>query len=84
MSLQTRKLNERSDAARSADRDWSGAMTIAQMIDMQGGIIRLQSQIIDELAATLLQHIDADDMPCLKEIKLAADTIEGLEKCTRL
>ena len=58
-------------------------MTIAQMIDIQGGVIRLQSQIIDELAAALLQHIDADDMPCLKEIGQAARLTEGLGKWTQ-
>lgn len=54
-----------------------------QIIDAQNQIIRMQSEIIDELARTLMQHIDADDMPCLKEIRQAARLTEDLKRWTQ-
>ena len=45
---------------------------IEKCIAEQIEIIRLQNDIIDKLAACLLMHIEADDMPCLDEIRRVA------------
>ena len=53
--------------------------SIAETIEKQSQIIQIQSDIIDKLALCLLQHIEADEMPCLPEIRQAAELIGDLE-----
>ena len=53
--------------------------SLAEVIEKQSQIIQMQSGIIDKLAACLLMHIEADEMPCLPEIRQAAELIGDLE-----
>lgn len=48
---------------------------MAQVMEHQSAIIRLQSSVIDDLFLLLAQHIsveEADCLPCIKKINLAA------------
>ena len=47
----------------------------AQVMENQSAIIQLQSSVIDDLFLLLAQHIsveEADCLPCIKKINLAA------------
>ena len=58
---------------------------IAKTIDIQNRIIKIQSDVIDELFLLLLQHIEAkeaDELPVIKKINAAAilkDELGGLD-----
>lgn len=55
-------------------------MGTAELIKKQGEIIRLQSEIIDRLFLTSLQHMEIDDLEnngCLKLIKKASEEKEN-------
>lgn len=48
---------------------------LAQVMEHQSAIIRLQSSVIDDLFLLLAQHIsaeEADRLPCIQKINLAA------------
>lgn len=47
----------------------------AEIVDKQNTIIRIQSDVIDELFLLLMQHISADEvdrLPCVEKINEAA------------
>lgn len=49
---------------------------LAELVERQNGIIRIQSEVIDELFVLLLQHIsaeEADNLPVVTKINAAAE-----------
>ena len=52
---------------------------IAELLDRQGEIIRLQADIIDRLSAAVLQHGALDDVE-LEMISRAAKLQEGIQE----
>lgn len=56
-------------------------MSDLQVVEIQNRIIRLQSEVIDELFILLMQHIsteEADSLPVLDKIRTAAVLREEL------
>ena len=54
-------------------------MTQIEIVEAQNAIIRMQSEIIDDIFLLLSQHIsveELDHMPCIEKI----NTIAGLKK----
>lgn len=50
-------------------------MTMAEAMETMGKIVRLQSDVIDELFLVVLQHITAEEaaaLPCMERAKEAA------------
>lgn len=48
--------------------------TVTELVEGQNEIIRIQTKVIDELFALLMQHISADEagrLPCLEKIDQA-------------
>ncbi len=62
---------------------------LAELVERQNGIIRIQSEAIDELFFLLLQHIsaeEADNLPVLTKINTAAklrENVPGAEPLER-
>lgn len=58
-------------------------MTMAEAMEKTGQIIRLQSEVIDELFLIALQHITAEEaaaLPCMSRAKEAALLREEIER----
>ena len=54
-----------------------------EVVEVQNRIIRLQSDVIDELFLLLMQHItakEADRLPLVNKIKTAAELREIIEQ----
>ena len=64
--------------------DQPTAVNLAEVIAKQNRIIEIQAEAIDDLFSLLMQHItveEADQLPTVKKINLAAEirsTIEGM------
>lgn len=64
--------------------DQSTAVNLAEVIAKQNRIIEIQAEAIGDLFSLLMQHItveEADQLPTVKKINLAAEirsTIEGM------
>lgn len=58
---------------------------LAELIERQNAVIRIQSEVIDELFVLVLQHItaeEADSLPAIEKINIAAklrEKIPGVE-----
>lgn len=53
-----------------------------EIVSLQSGIIKVQSEIIDELFALLMQHIsaeEADQLPVVEKINRAAEIRRRIE-----
>lgn len=56
---------------------------LAEIIEKQNTIIRIQSDVVDELFLLLLQHIEAseaDKLPVIKKINIAAQLREEIKE----
>lgn len=56
---------------------------LVQVMERQSAIIRLQSSVIDDLFLLLAQHISADEadrLPCIEKINLAARLRADIEE----
>lgn len=66
--------------------DQPTAVNLAEVIAKQNRIIEIQAEAIGDLFSLLMQHItveEADQLPTVKKINLAAEirsTIEGMTK----
>lgn len=59
--------------------------SLAETIEKQNAVIRIQSEVIDELFGLLLQHItaeEADTLPAVKKINAAAKLREKIPGAT--
>ncbi|MBQ9692492.1 MAG: hypothetical protein IJV70_04975 [Clostridia bacterium] len=55
--------------------------SLAETVEQQNAVIRLQSEVIDELFILLLQHItaeEADRLPAIEKINTAAKLREKI------
>ena len=55
---------------------------VTELIGVQNGLIRIQSDVIDELCRMLLQHISSEElgrMPCWDKMQEAADSMKRME-----
>lgn len=50
-------------------------MTVAEVIQTQGEVIRMQTKVIDKLYMLLSQHVDASELPVIDDIKKAAEKL---------
>ena len=55
---------------------------VTELIGEQNSLIRIQSDVIDELCRMLLQHISSEELgrlPCWDKIQKAADLMKRME-----
>lgn len=56
-------------------------LTVAELVQAQGDVIRMQTKVIDKLYMLLSQHMEPDQLPNIEDIKKAAEELAGRSVC---